>query len=370
MQAGRLGLAGRLFVAQSLVVLTGAVTLALVVAAVGPAIFHDHLQRIPGGVEATAARHIEEAYASASALALGVAILAALLAAFGVSAYVARRVARPVRDLAGASAGVAEGRYDVRVTAPGLGAEFDTVAAAFNAMAAQLAHIEVTRRRLLADLAHELRTPVSTIEAYAEAAEDGIAVDGEDTWEIIRTQIGRLRRLADDITAVSRAEEHQLDLHPRPVRAHDLVASAVAAVRPRYAAKGVRLHERTGDVGPDVNADPERFGQVLGNLLDNALRHTPAGGEVTVAADADGEDVQFTVRDTGEGIPAADLPHIFERFYRVDAARDRARGGSGIGLAIVRAIVVEHGGRVSAASDGPGTGAIFTITVPVATGEH
>lgn len=366
----RLGLGGRLLAAQALVVLTGALTLGLVAVAVGPAIFHDHLRQVPGHVDAEATRHVEEAYASASAVSFGVALVAALVAALAVSGYVARRVAHPVGQLATAAADVADGNYAARVTAPGLGREFDTVAAAFNAMAARLADVEATRRRLLADLGHELRTPVATIEAYVDAAEDGITVEDEDPWTVLRTQATRLRRLAEDIAAISRAEEHQLDLNPRPVSATDLVRTAVAAVRPRYAAKGVTLRERIGvpgagtDTVGDVHADTERIGQVLGNLLDNALRHTPPGGQVTIAAEPDPIGVRFSVTDTGEGIPAVHLPHVFERFYRADAARDRDHGGSGIGLAIARAIVTAHGGQVTAESGGPDAGSTFTITLP------
>jgi two-component system, OmpR family, sensor histidine kinase BaeS len=362
----RLGLAGRLFAAQALVVLTGAATLGLVAAAAGPAIFRDHLQRVSGQVDAVARRHVEEAYASASAISLGVALLAALAAALAVSAYVAQRVAHPVGQLAAAAVDVAEGRYEARVPGPGMGREFDTVAQAFNAMAARLADVETTRRRLLADLGHELRTPLATIEAYVDAAEDGVAVADEDTWAVLRTQTGRLRRLAEDIAAVSRAEEHQLDLHPRRVAAEDLVHAAVAAALPRCVAKQVTV---TGQVAADageVDVDVERIGQVLGNLLDNALRHTPPGGRVTVAAGRDGDGVHLRVTDTGEGIAAAALPHVFERFYRADNARDRGHGGSGVGLAIVRAIVAEHGGRVTAESGGPGAGATFTVTLPSA----
>ncbi|MGE5830086.1 MAG: sensor histidine kinase [Micromonosporaceae bacterium] len=364
--AGRAGLAGRLFAAQALVVLTGAVTLGLIATAVGPAIFRGHLRQVSGDVDAETTRHVEEAYASANAVSLGVALFAALAAALAVSAYVARRVAHPVGQLATAAVDVAEGRYEALVAAPGMGREFDTVAEAFNAMAARLADVEATRRRLLADLGHELRTPVATIEAYVDAAEDGVSVAEEDTWAVLRTQTGRLRRLAEDIAAVSRVEEHQLDLHPQPVPAANLVGAAVAAAQPRYAAKKVTLQERIGGDAGEVHADAERMGQVLGNLLDNALRHTPPGGQVTVAVDRDGAGVRFTVTDTGEGIPAEHLPHVFERFYRADPARDRGHGGSGIGLAIVRAIVAEHGGRVTAASDGPGAGARFTVTLPPA----
>jgi signal transduction histidine kinase len=362
----RLGLAGRLFAAQTLVVLAGSVTLGLVAAAVGPAIFHDHLSQIAGHVDPDAARHVEEAYASASAVSLAVALFAALAAALAVSAYVARRVAHPVGQLAAAAADIADGRYATRVAAPGLGADFDTVVAAFNAMAGRLAEVEATRRRLLADLGHELRTPVATIEAYVDAAEDGVTVPDEDTWAVLRAQTGRLRRLAEDIAAVSQAEEHQLDLHPRRVAAADLLGACVAAARPRYTDKGVALSERVTADLPEVHADGERIGQVLGNLLDNALRHTPAGGTVTVTADRDPAGVRITVADTGEGIAAEHLPHIFERFYRADAARTRTHGGSGIGLAIVHAIITEHGGRVVAASDGPGRGTTFTATLPAA----
>ncbi|MFG2058730.1 sensor histidine kinase [Micromonospora sp. NPDC048930] len=363
---GQLGLPGRLLAAQTFVVLTGAATLAMVAAAVGPAIFRSHLRRVAGPVDPGTAHHVEEAYASASALALGVAIAASLLAALAVSAYLARRLAQPVTQLAAAAADVSRGEYAARVNAPGFGPEFDTVAAAFNAMAARLADAETTRRRLLADLGHELRTPLATIEAYVDAAEDGIAVEGEETWTVLRAQTTRLRRLAEDVVAVSRAEEHQLDLHRRPVAAGELVSAAVAAARPRYVAKGVALHEQVAPDAGLIDADAQRMGQVLGNLLDNALRHTPPAGHVTVRATRDHEGVHVSVADTGDGIDVRHLPHVFERFYRADAARDRDHGGSGIGLAVARAIVTQHGGRITAASEGRGKGATFTVTLPAA----
>jgi signal transduction histidine kinase len=359
------GLAGRLFAAQTLVVLVGGVTLGLVMAGVGPAIFHNHLRQA-SLANTTATQHVEEAFASATALALGIALLVALMAALAVSAYVARRVAHPVRELAAAASDVADGRYGTRVAAAGAGVEFDTLAEAFNAMASRLAEVEATRRRLLADLGHELRTPVATIEAYVDAAEDGVDVAGEETWSVLRAQTARLKRLAADIAAVSRAEEHQLDLHLRRIAAGELARAAAGAAQPRYRAKGVELRLLVAPEPADVDADAERMAQVLGNLLDNALRHTPPGGTVALTLDRLANAVSFTIRDTGEGIAAEHLPHVFERFYRSEPARDRGRGGSGIGLAIVRAIVSEHGGRVGAASDGPGTGATFTVRLPAA----
>jgi signal transduction histidine kinase len=359
----RTGLAGRLFAAQALVVFTGALTLGLVATAVGPAIFHSHLRQISGQVDAEASAHVEEAYASANAVSFGIALLAALAAALAVSAYVARRVARPAAQLAAAAADVAEGRYTSRIQSPGLGGEFDTVAASFNAMAARLADVEETRRRMLADLGHEMRTPVATIEAYLEAAEDGVAVEDEDTLSVLRIQTARLRRLTDDIATVSRAQEHQFDLHLARCAPADLVAAAVAAARPRYTAHGVGLFEQVVQGVPDVDADPERIGQVLGNLLDNALRHTSPGGQVSVTLDQGPAGIRIAIADNGEGIAAEHLPHLFERFYRADPARDRASGGSGIGLTIVRTLVHAHGGQVTADSDGPGTGATFTVTL-------
>jgi signal transduction histidine kinase len=358
------GLAGRLFAAQALVAVAGTATVGLIAIGAGPTIFRDHLQQMPEPVDAETIRHVEDAYASASAVSLTVALIAALATALAVSAYVARRVARPIRQLADAAADMADGRYEARVTPPALGNEFDTVTEAFNAMAARIAATEATRRRLLADLGHELRTPVATIEAYVDAAEDGLAVEDEDTWSVLRGQTTRLRRLTEDLAAISRFEEAHPAVRTRRIATADLVSAAVAAARPHYTAKGVVLDERVGDDAGDLHADPERMAQALGNLLDNALRHTAPGGRVTLDAQRDTDGLRLTVADTGTGIAPEHLPHLFERFYRGDDGRDRDHGGSGIGLAIVRAIVTQHRGTVTATSEGPGTGSAFTITLP------
>jgi two-component system, OmpR family, sensor histidine kinase BaeS len=260
----------------------------------------------------------------------------------------------------------AAGDYSVRIPPARLGPEVDELAAAINAMAAALSATEATRRRLLADAAHELRTPLATLEAFLEALADGVRSPGPATWDIMAAQTTRLRRLADGIALVSRAEEGQLPMTRIPVPPGDLVASAAEAARPGYAAKGVHLTARADAGLPGVSADPDRIGQALAGLLANALRHTPSGGSVRVAATAlpAGTGVRITVTDTGEGIAAEHLPHVFERFYRADPARDAAHGGSGIGLAIARALVTAHGGTLTAASAGPGAGACFTITLP------
>jgi signal transduction histidine kinase len=356
-------LAGRLFAGQVLVVLAGGITSAVVAAAVGPPLFRDHLRRAAGEVSPETSQHVVHAYISASLLAFGLALVAALTAALTVSAYLARRVGRSVGNLAEASAEVADGRYDVRAAAPGLGVEFDTLATSFNAMAARLEAIEATRRRLLADMGHEMRTPLATIEGYLDAVEDGVRVEDEDTLTVLRAQTVRLRRLADDMAAVSRAEENQLDLHPAATSPADLVADAVNAARASHAGVPVELRELVEPDLPVLFVDAARMGQVLANLLDNAIRHSLNGAVVTVRAYQTPGHVNIAVVDTGPGIPPEHVPHIFERFYRVDPARDRDHGGSGIGLTIARAIVSAHNGQIWVTGT-PGGGATFTVSLP------
>jgi signal transduction histidine kinase len=352
------GLAARLLAAQLLVIAAGAVTLVLAALAAGPPLFRAHVRMALGTVSPALGRHLDDAFAAAAGIALGIGAAVAAVTAVAVSLLITRRLSRPLRDLSGAAAAVAAGDYTARIRAPGVGPELDTLAGAFNTMAAGLAASEATRRRLLADAAHELRTPLATLDAYLEGLADGIRSPGQDTWDIMASQTARLRRLADDISLVSRAED--------AVAPGGLVTAAVDAARPGYDAKGVHLTARAGVGLPDISADPDRIGQVLAGLLANALRHTPPGGTVCAAAEAlpDGKTVRVTVTDNGDGIAAEHLPHLFERFYRADTARDQAHGGSGIGLTIARALITAHGGTLTAASAGPGSGARFTITLP------
>jgi len=177
---------------------------------------------------------------------------------------------------------------------------------------------------------------------------------------------GRLRRLVDDLQKVSRAEERQLDLRLRPISLTAVVEAAAQAAGPAYAAKGIALETAIAERLPELAADPDRIGEVLANILDNALRHTPTGGRVEVRAARRSDEVELTVADTGEGIPPEHLSRVFERFYRIDSGRTRALGGSGIGLAIASALVEAHGGRIRAESEGPGKGARVVVTLPTA----
>ncbi|OLT22622.1 two-component sensor histidine kinase [Ornithinimicrobium sp. CNJ-824] len=355
-------------VGQAVVLVAGALTVGLVAAVVGPPIFHEHLLRagLPEG--ASEMVHVELAYRDASLLAVGLGLLISLLAAGGVTWFLTRLLRRPLADLTDAAQELERGHYDARVPDVGSGTELDTLAEAFNVMAARLEGVEDTRRRLLSDLAHELRTPIATLTAYHEGLSDGLVPPGPETRAVLAEQTDRLARLAQDIDEVSRAEEGRLLLDRRPVAVPDLLRLAAETMREAYARKQVDL---LVDVDPAagphlvVDVDPVRVGQVLTNVLGNALRHTAPGGQVTVRAVRDGAVAVVEIVDDGEGIPAHQLPHVFERFFRGDSARDRDRSGSGIGLTISRAIVEAHGGTLSAASDGPGTGATLRLALPL-----
>ncbi|HMM94705.1 ATP-binding protein [Phycicoccus sp.] len=359
------GFATRLMLAQLGVLVASVVTAAAVAAAVGPRLFHEHLLRARGSLNDSQVTHVERAYLDSSLLAFGIAFVIALASAGLVTWVVARRLRRPLEDLSSAARAIAGGRYDRRVGPTGAGAELDVFARSFNEMAMRLQTTEDTRRRLLADLAHEMRTPLATCSAYLEALDDGVATWGPEASGVMAQQVTRLSRLAADLEDVSRAEEGRLTLDLRPVPVQRLLDTAVATVRPRYEDKGVSLGFR-GGAGPvpTVRVDAQRLGQVLTNLLDNALRHTPAGGQVWVAAELDVDEVVVTVQDDGEGIADDQLPHVFERFYRGDTARDRTDRGSGIGLTISRAIVDAHDGSLTARSAGTGHGATLEVRLP------
>jgi signal transduction histidine kinase len=359
------GIGVRLLLAQSLVLVAGAATTWIVAAVVGPPLFREHLHRAGVPAMSSEQMHAEQAYTYATAISIGVALAVSALAALVVTWYFSRRVQRSVAEVSSAAAAVADGRYDSRVSSPQLGDDFDSLAEAFNQMAGRLESVETTRRRLFGDLAHEIRTPVSVLEAYLEAVEDGVKTLDRETTALLRDQTHRLVRFSDDVAALAQAEESRVSIAPTSVAAESLIEAAVTAAADRFAAKGVTLATHIDTHLPALWADPHRLGQVLGNLLDNALRHSATGGRVDITATTDSGELAITVADNGDGIPAEHLPHVFERFYRADVARDREHGGAGIGLAIAKALVEAHQGHITASSDGPGTGTTFTITMPV-----
>lgn len=363
------GLAPRIFAAQALVILAGSVTFVVVALVVTPPVVRDHLGRAFPGLDPGTVDHLQQALPGAMGVALGAAMLVATMTALAVSWFVSRRMSRPLVGLSAAARRLAGGEYGTRMADAGLGREFSVLVDAFNRMASSLDRTERTRRQLLADLAHELRTPLSTLTAQVEAVADGVVQADETVLSVIRAQTDRIVRLVDDLALVSQAEEGHLQLRPQPSPTGALIAEALEAARWGYDQRGVEL--RAGHIADVVvDVDPDRVQQVLANLLSNALRHTPAGGVVTVDVQRATAGVQIAVSDTGEGIAVEHLPRVFERFYRVDSARDRGRGGSGIGLAVSKAIVRGHGGTIEAHSDGPGRGSRFVITLPPRPGTY
>lgn len=357
-------LARRLFIGQILVILVGAGTLGAVAFLVAPPIFHDHVRRAVGPVSDVVAHHLDAALSETLTLALIIGVVAAALAAAAMSWLLATRIARPVEQLSVAAAELAAGHLDARAARPVADDELADLTDAFNAMAETLDHTEQTRRRLLADLAHELRTPLATLEAYHEGLADGVVAPDADTWSTLDEATGRLQRLVEDVALVSRVEEGRLSLERAPIDLAEVVRAAADALTPAATEQGVDVEVRLEDDHLPVTGDADRMGQVLDNLLANALAHTPRGGRISVRGAIAGDVVQLRVIDTGEGIASEHLPHLFERFYRADPAR-RHTSGSGIGLTISRAIVHGHRGEVSATSEGPGHGAVFEVELPV-----
>ncbi len=354
----------RLFLAMTLIVFSGAITILVVAVIIAPPMFHRHLQMISSRLPADAQTHVEEAFGQALVLSLGVGMLVALLATVAVTWLVSQRVAEPITTVAEAAARVAAGDLSVRVPSPGLGRELTDLTESFNTMAGRLAGTESVRRQLIADVAHELRNPLASLLAIAEAAADGVLPDDPETWDTVLTQAARMQRLVDDMSAVSKAEERQLDLDQRPVRAATLARDAVSAAQAQYDAAGVDLRLVPGRASPSVSVDAHRLGEVLANLLGNALRHSHPGDEVTVRVGSRAGTAVIEIGDTGDGFPPADADRLFERFYRGDTARQRDKAGSGIGLTLARSVVTAHHGTLRAHSDGPGRGATFTIALP------
>lgn len=358
-------MARRLFLTQVALVAAMTFTVVVVAAVVAPPVFLEHLRRAGHAGQPQVLLHAQEALLYAGLTALGVGVVVAGLGALALSGGLTRRITRGLDALSRGAERVAAGHYDEPVAMPVATRELDAVAGAFNTMAVEIASTEARRRRLLMDVAHELRTPIAAIEVTLEGWQEGVVEPDEDTLAVLRGQSRRLARLADDIRDVTAAEEGRLSFHRESTSTGALVAAAIAAAAPRASDGGVRL--RTLGADRRLLADPGRIVQVLDNLLANALRHTPPGGTVTVTTGGDDRAVRITVADTGEGIDAADLPHVMERFYRTDAARSRRDDrGSGVGLSISRAIALAHDGDLTVTSAGLGHGATVTLTLPAA----
>lgn len=359
-----LGLAPRLLLNNLLVIVAGAGTVLVTALLIAPAVFAGHLESVGLGGDPHLMEHVARAFDQALLVALGVGILIAGITASAISWLASRRLAAPVADAADATGSLADGHLEVRVVDPSMGPEFAKLAASVNALADRLQATEQTRRQLTADLAHQLRTPIASIRATVEAVREGVLPADDETLESLGYQSDRLSRLVEDLEVVSRAEERQLLLAPEPVAIADLIDAAAAANREAFRAAGVDLTTSVARTIPAVAVDPDRIQEVLTNLLENALRHTPAGGTTSLnarpSADTRRTAAVIEVRDSGTGFLPQNAERIFDRFVKTADSP-----GSGLGLAIARAIVEAHHGTLTAHSDGPGKGAQFTMTLPV-----
>lgn len=293
-----------------------------------------------------------------------VGALIAGLAALAVTLALSSRILRPVERLTEAAQRMEKGDLTVRVPVTSED-EIGQLAHAFNSMAGSLAQQEQLRRNMVTDVAHELRTPLTNLRGYLEAARDDLVPSDAALVDNLYEETMLLSRLVADLQELAQAEAGQLALLGQPASLAGIVEQAVTILRPQANAKDLMLSIDLPDNLPPVDVDPERVGQVLRNLLNNAVAHTPQGGEVAVAARSGDREVAVSVRDTGTGIAAEHLPYVFDRFYRADKSRARQTGGAGLGLAIAKQLVIAHGGSIKVES-APGQGTTFTFTLPVA----
>jgi signal transduction histidine kinase len=289
--------------------------------------------------------------------------LIAVAIAVALAFLLSRRTLAPVKALTLASEQLGGGDFSQRVQIKDKG-EMGELARTFNSMASDLERAEKLRQNMVADVAHELRTPLSNIQGYLEALRDGVMKPDKETIRSLYEEASLLSRLVDDLQELSLAEAGELKLVCRAEDIGELVRQAVAAVEAQERTKGLSLAVELPKKLPPVNIDSRRIGEVLRNLLENAVAHTGKGDTITVTARQLDKLVEISVTDTGEGIPDKDLPNIFERFYRVDKSRTRATGGSGLGLTIAKRLVEAHGGQIEVQSE-PGKGSRFAFTIPV-----
>jgi len=290
--------------------------------------------------------------------------LIAVLLALVLGGLLARTLTRPIRELTSATRAMARGQLDQRVEVRSRD-EIGELATAFNQMSADLARASQLRRQMTADLAHDLRTPLTILRGYTEGLKDGRLAGTPSVYALMHDEVEHLGRLIDDLRTLSLADAGELSLNRRAVDPLALLERTALAHIVQAEQHGVGLRVAANGELPSILVDTDRMTQVLNNLVSNALRYTRQG-EIVLAATVEGEHVVLSVRDTGTGIAAADMPFIFHRFYRADKARQRTdSNASGLGLAIVKAIVEAHGGAIVAESR-PGAGATFMIKLPKA----
>jgi len=306
--------------------------------------------------------NLEQQYLNRTNLALLYSALGALAVALVLGIILARALTHPIRNLTTAIRAIAKGDLKQNVEV-GSRDELGELAAAFNQMSADLDRLTRSRRQMTADIAHDLRNPLTVIGGYIESMREGVLKPTPERLDAIQTEVQHLQRLVEDLRILSQAEAGELRLDLEPVSMAALADRMIQSYRPLADKQGVILTTDIRTDLPHINADPDRLAQVLGNLITNSLRYTPRGGRITLEAAQVQNDLILTVNDNGRGIPPESLPHVFDRFYRADQARTHA-DGSGLGLAIAKSIIEAHGGTISAGSQ-PGAGTMIRITLPL-----
>ncbi|MBI2305627.1 MAG: HAMP domain-containing protein [Chloroflexi bacterium] len=329
----------------------------------------DHMEimsRMMGGLQMTTEPLVgppEQDYLAAvkNSLWLGGAVAASAAVLLGL--LLTRYITRPLTRVTAAAQAIARGDLSQRVTVSS-GDEIGELGAAFNAMAETLAMNEKQRRQMVADIAHELRTPLSIIQGNLEAMVDGFVPPNREQLSSLHQESQFLSRLVSDLRELSLMEAGQLKMEKSSTDLGTVIQRSVEKVSLQGASKNISLEIDMPPLLAPVLADAHRLEQVLGNLLDNALRHTPSGGKISLKVNTEGRNHVVSISDTGHGIAAADLPFVFDRFYRADKSRSRATGGSGIGLAVVKQLVQAHGGKVWVESQ-EGKGSTFYFSLPL-----
>lgn len=290
--------------------------------------------------------------------------LMAIAIALIIAIVISRRITFPIRALTASAKRLGQGDFSQRVHIKSRD-EVGELATTFNSMAGDLDRIEKLRRNMVADVAHELRTPLSNVAGYLEAIRDDVVKPDTATIASLSEEVELLARLVDDLQELTLADAGELKLVRQQEDLSQLIEQSVKAIQVKVANKGLETSTEIPPVMPPVNIDYHRISQVLRNFLENAIKHTNSGGKITVSAQQFDNQIKVSVTDTGEGIPPEDLPNMFERFYRVDKSRARNGGGSGLGLTIAKRLIEAHGGTIGVQSEF-GKGSCFFFTLPVA----
>lgn len=353
----------RLLLSHLVVALAALGSTLAAVSLVGPGYFADAMGHRPGDPQGLAMDAATlAAFRDATRAALAAGSVVALAGAAALSLALSTRIAGPVTRLVAAAGRIAAGHYAERVPASG-GDEIGDLGGSFNAMAASLEATERRRLELVGDVAHELRTPVATLDAYLEGLEDGVVEGGSETWTLLRRETSRLERLIDDLAELWRAEARQLPMQHATVDLAAIGREAIGRHQASAATRGIRLVDALPEA-LGATADRDRVRQVLDNYLSNALRYAPSGTSVEVLGVDRDDEARIGVADHGPGLTPDQRSRVFERFFRIDPSRSRALGGSGIGLPIARAVAEAMDGRAWVESDGPGSGSVFWLALP------